>query len=48
MTAPPQSRRANKALSDFAARGWLRQERRSVVLTDLPRLSQWAQARASR
>jgi len=40
--------RVNKALSDFASRGWLRQERRSVVLTDLPRLSQWAQARASR
>jgi len=40
--------RVNKALSDFAARGWLRQERRSAVLTDLARLSQWAQARASR
>ncbi len=40
--------RVNKALSDFAARGWLRQERRSVVLTDLPRLSQWALARAGR
>jgi len=39
--------RVNKALSDFTSRGWLRQERRSVVLTDLPRLSQWAQARAS-
>jgi len=39
--------RVNKALSDFASRGWLRQERRSVVLTDLARLSQWAQARAS-
>jgi len=38
--------RVNKALSDFASRGWLRQERRSVVLTDLPRLSQWAQATA--
>jgi len=34
--------RVNKALSDFASRGWLRQERRSVVLTDLARLSQWA------
>ncbi len=40
--------RVNKALSDFASRGWLRQERRSVVLTDPPRLSQWAQARANR
>jgi len=40
--------RVNKALSDFASRGWLRQERRSVVLTDLARLSQWAQARVSR
>jgi len=39
--------RVNKALADFASRGWLRQERRSVVLTDLPRLSQWAQATAS-
>jgi len=32
--------RVNKALCDFASRGWLRQERRSVVLTDLPQLSQ--------
>jgi len=40
--------RVNKALSDFAARGWLRQERRSIVLTDLARLTQWAQATASR
>ena len=39
--------RANKALSDFASRGWLRLERRSVVLTDLPQLSQWAQATAN-
>ncbi len=39
--------RVNKALSDFASRGWLRLERRSVVLTDLPRLRQWSQARAS-
>ncbi len=39
--------RVNKALSDFASRGWLRLERRSVVLTDLPRLRHWAQARAS-
>jgi len=39
--------RVNKALSDFAARGWLRQERRSVVLTDPARLSQWAQATAN-
>ncbi len=39
--------RVNKALSDFASRGWLRQERRSVLLTDLPRLSQWAQTTAS-
>jgi len=39
--------RVNKALSDFASRGWLRLEHRSVVLTDLPRLSQWAQATAS-
>jgi len=30
--------RVNKALADFASRGWLRQEHRSVVLTDLPRL----------
>jgi len=29
--------RVNKALADFASRGWLCQERRSVVLTDLPR-----------
>jgi len=28
--------RVNKALSDFASRGWLRLEHRSVVLTDLP------------
>ena len=40
--------RVNKALADFAARGWLRQEYRSVVLTDLPQLTQWAQATASR
>ena len=39
--------RVNKALSDFASRGWLRQEYRSVVLTDLPRQTQWAQATAS-
>jgi len=39
--------RVNKALSDFASRGWLRQERRSVVLTDPARLSQWAQATAN-
>ncbi len=39
--------RVNKALADFASRGWLRQERRSVVLTDLARLSQWAQTTAS-
>jgi len=39
--------RVNKALSDFASRGWLRLERRSVVLTDPARLSQWAQATAS-
>ncbi len=39
--------RVNKALADFASRGWLRQERRSVVLTDLPQLSQWAQATAN-
>ncbi len=39
--------RVNKALADFASRGWLRQERRSVVLTDLPRLSHWAQATAN-
>ncbi len=39
--------RVNKALADFAARGWLRQEYRSVVLTDLPQLTQWAQATAS-
>ncbi len=39
--------RVNKALADFASRGWLRQERRSVVLTDLPLLSQWAQTTAS-
>ncbi len=38
--------RVNKALADFASRGWLRQERHSVVLTDLPRLSQWPQATA--
>ena len=39
--------RVNKALADFASRGWLRQERRSVVLTDLARLSQWAETTAS-
>jgi len=39
--------RANKALSDFASRCWLRQEHPSVVLTNLPRLRQWAQARTS-
>ncbi len=28
----------NKALSDFAARGWIRREGRAVVLLDVPRL----------
>ncbi len=39
--------RVNKALADFSSRGWLRQERRSVVLTDPLELRHWAQARAN-
>jgi len=39
--------RVNKALADFSSRGWLRQERRSVVLTDLLGLRHWARARAN-
>ena len=30
----------NKALADFAGRGWLRLEARAVVLTNVERLSQ--------
>ena len=32
----------NKALADFASRGWLRLEPRSVVIMDLERLSRRA------
>ena len=32
----------NKALADFAARGWVRREGRAVVLLDLPRLERRA------
>ncbi len=39
--------RVNQALSDFASRGWLRLEPRSVVLTDLLGLRHWAEARAN-
>jgi len=39
--------RVNKALADFSARGWLRLEPRSVVLTDLLGLRHWAQERAN-
>ncbi len=37
----------NKVLSEFASRGWLRLETRTVVLLDLPRLTQRARAAGS-